>query len=405
MLDDLFPMTTPQQERARQLRTTSLQPTPTAPAPKRVDPFGLQKRASEAAEAASGILDAEPDLGAWKDYARQRSDQGGRQLLLALAAQQAGREFQPIAAHYLKQATAARDPLQVGKAGMITPEGEFIADPYFQREKRAEMLLKRADTLDKLAVSAQTAQERAEAAAEARRAREQHQEMMLSLRQQGLDLQRQGLALRGDAADRAARERGERQDDRERQGNERRIDSMRKEFQARMSKVQDGATFANDVVRALSQPDIARNAPAQVALVMQFGKMLDPDSVVREAEQRMIANARGVADSLMQLIPQIQSGVFLTPTQLAQMRDVANQYVMGSNTRVDDLKSLYVDLAERNNLRPEDVVLGFRRGAAPQPPDGAVRERGAPRPAVQTPPSAATAGPPPGAVREKGAPR
>lgn len=404
MLDisDIFPMTTPEEERRRLLRvgSTSLPPGAATPPPAAggYDVAGLRRRADDAYQRAIEGLDATPDLGPWKQYAQQRSQQGGRQLLLALAAQQAGKEFQPLASQFLQKAMAARDPVQVGKAGMITGDGEFVADPYYQREKQAEMFLKRAEALEKAAVSAQTAEESAKARAEAQRAREDYQRTMAGFREQSLEIQRQGLAMRGEAADRSARDRADREDDRRRQGDERRIDSIRKEFNARMQKVQDGASFANDVVRALADPGIVRNAPAQVALVMQFGKMLDPDSVVREAEQRMIANARGLADSLTQMIPKLQTGAFLTPQQLEQMRQVANQYVMGSRTRGDDLKALYVDLAQRNGLRPEDVVLGHRAGGAVAAPEGAVRERGAPAP-VQTPSPAG--GPPPGAVREK----
>jgi len=398
LLAGLFPLTSPAQARARALRTTSLVPDAqrTPPPPDRLDPFGIQKRAAEAAERATRELDAEPDISPWQDYAKRRSQEGGQQLMLALAAQQAGKEFQPLAGHFLKQALSARDPLQVGKAGMITGEGEFIADPYYQREKRAELLLKRADTLDKLAVTSQTAQERAQAAEAAQRAREEAQRSQQALREQGLQLQREGMALRGSIAGQAASDRAEREAQRRsetqeraevraREQNERRIDSIRREYQTRLAKVQDGAGFANAVMQTLAMPDIAKNAPAQISLVMQFGKMLDPDSVVREAEQQMIANARGWFDSLGITPEKIMSGVFLTPQQLRQMQQVAAEYARASTTRVDDLRGQYAELAQRNNLRVEDIVLGSRAAA----PAGAVREKRYPVPGGE------------GAVREK----
>lgn len=397
LLAHLFPRTTPQAQRARALRTTSLVPDQqrTPPASERIDPFGIQQRAMEASSQASKILDSEPDVTPWQDYAKRRSQDGSQQLLLALAAQQAGKEFQPMAGMFLKQAMSAREPLNVGKAGMITGEGEFIADPFYQREKQAEILLKRADTLDKLAVSAQTAQERAQAAEEARRAREQYQQMMFGFREQSLGLQRDSLALRGDLARGRAEDAAERENERRRErlereerltreANERRIDGIRREYNARLQKVQDGAGFANSVMQTLAMPDIAKNAPAQISLVMQFGKMLDPDSVVREAEQRMIADARGWFDSLGMTPDRIMSGVFLTPQQLAQMQRVAAEYARATNSRVDDLKGLYADLAQRNNLRVEDVVLGYRPGgAAPAAPAGRVREKGSATGAVR----------------------
>lgn len=434
LLAGLFPLTAPPMARARALRTTSLVPdqqrTP-PPKPGKIDPFGLQQRALEASQKAAEVLDAEPDVTPWQDYAKRRSEEGGQQLLLALAAQQAGKEFQPMAGLFLKQAMSAREPINVGKAGMITGEGQFIADPYYQREKQAEILLRRADTLDKLAVSAQTAQERAEAAAEARRARDDYQRMVLGLREQGLAIQREGMELRRGLAGQAAADRADREDRRREDGDAKRADAIRREYNARLAKVQDGAGFANSVMQTLAMPDITKNAPAQISLVMQFGKMLDPDSVVREAEQQMIANARGWFDSLGMTPEKIMSGVFLTPQQLAQMRQVAAEYARASGQRVDDLKTQYADLAQRNALRVEDVVLGYRPGSAVAPPAGAVREKGSPRPSAAPPaaPRPSPGGmpapqpgvapvtaptvpanqfmltPPPGAVREKGAPR
>ena len=158
------------------------------------DIAGLRQRADDAYSEGMKRLDAEPDIAQWQEYAKKRSAEGGQHLMLALAAQQAGKEFEPIGGMYLKQAMAARDPMQVGKAGMITGEGEFIADPFYQREKQADMLLKRSEYFAKLAETAQTQQERAQAAELARQS-------MAEYRRDALGVQRESNQIRRDGQD------------------------------------------------------------------------------------------------------------------------------------------------------------------------------------------------------------
>jgi hypothetical protein len=108
-----------------------------------IEAYGNTER--EAIEEANRLRGRNADYSKWQDYAKQRSQAGGQHLMLALAAQQAGKEFAPISAHYLKQAMAAQDPIQAGKAGMITAEGEFIADPNYGLERDISSAEKRAE--------------------------------------------------------------------------------------------------------------------------------------------------------------------------------------------------------------------------------------------------------------------
>lgn len=118
----------------------------------------------------------------------------------------------------------------------------------------------------------------------------------------------------------------------------------------------------------LTDPTIAKDPTKQVSLIFSFGKMLDPDSVVRESEYALIANAKGLFDRLQQIVPQIQSGARLTPQQLQSMQQVATNLLQGSTTRLQDLDNYYSDLATRRKLNPADVLPSYSRsggGSAP----------------------------------------
>lgn len=176
----------------------------------------------------SDLMDQEPDMAPMQAYAKQRGQQGNAAMLNALAAQYAGESFEPIQAQYLKRASASKDPLKMG-SGYLTPEGQYLKDPEAAQSKKAEFLLNQAKAYETLAQNAQTAQERAEATRLQNEATNQLREMMMQsnaqmrqqglniqqqnalntrlqneanneMRLQGLDIQRQGLAIRRDAA-------------------------------------------------------------------------------------------------------------------------------------------------------------------------------------------------------------
>jgi hypothetical protein len=90
------------------------------------------------------LFDEEPDVSGLQEYARQRSKEGNSAGLNALAAQFAGKSFEPMQAHFLKQALAAQEPLKVGNSGYITSKGEFVRDPLARNDRRADSLLRTA---------------------------------------------------------------------------------------------------------------------------------------------------------------------------------------------------------------------------------------------------------------------
>ena len=143
-----------------------------------------------------------------------------------------------------------------------------------------------------------------------------------------------------------------------------RATNLRNELTKRSDKIQEGTRHAETVLTLLTDPTIAQDPTKQVSLVFAFGKMLDPESVVRESEYALIAQARGMFESLLQKPDQIMTGARLAPNQLASMRQIAQQLFAGSTQRRNDLMEYYRGIAQRNNIPVEDV-LPMGASAAP----------------------------------------
>lgn len=346
-------------------------------------PSSIQRyrnRAAELYKQGSDLYGQEPDMSQFEDFARQRSEGGNAAMLNALAAQFAGEGFSPVQAQFLKKAAAAQEPMKLG-SGVLTAEGKYLKDPIATQDKRGEFLLQQARAFETLAQGAETAQERANAARLAQEARDQHQQMMASIAQQNADTnarrredaQSNAAVMQGLARDRqetyrmiAAMSQSGRAD--------KQADTLRGEYVKRAEKVREGTGHAQNVMQMLSDPSTAKDPTKQVALIFSFGKMLDPDSVVRESEYALIANARGVFDSLQQMIPRIQSGARLSPQQLQSMQQVATNMLQGSTDRIQALDQYYADLARRRKLNVEDVLPSYKEGRRDQssPPTPAV---------------------------------
>lgn len=296
------------------------------------------KYGQEAADAEA----AEPDLTAAQEYMRKRGEGGDMAMLNALAAQFAGERFQPVQAQFLKRASEARDPLKIG-TGMLTPDGQYVRDTVADAQRKAASKARQAQVYEQMATGLETAEQRRQDALERSRQADEFKRL-------GLDLQQQGLQLRRDIA--ASKP----QDDSKKFRVE---DNLRSEFLKRADKIREGTSHAQNVVTLLSDPKIKNDPTKQVSLVFSFGKMLDPESVVRESEYALIANARGLFDSLQQMIPQLQTGAKLTPAQLQSMQGIAQQMLGGAGTRIDALSQYYDNLAKRRGVDPENVLPSY----------------------------------------------
>lgn len=151
-----------------------------------------RSKAADLYKQGSDLYDKEPDFSQIQQFAKQRGQQGDSAMLNALAAQFAGESFAPVQEQYLKKAAAARDPMKMG-SGIITAEGEYLKDPEASQNKKAEFLLQQAKAYETMAANADTARERIAA-------QRAQNEIQNQLRMMGLQLQQQGLAMRGENA-------------------------------------------------------------------------------------------------------------------------------------------------------------------------------------------------------------
>lgn len=120
----------------------------------------LRSRAGDLYKQGSDLYNSDPDMTQLQEFAKQRGQQGDRSMLTALAAQFAGEGYAPVQEQMLKKAAASSEPMKFG-AGMLTPEGRYIKDPFAAQEKKAEFLLSQAKMYEQLATTAQTAKEKA----------------------------------------------------------------------------------------------------------------------------------------------------------------------------------------------------------------------------------------------------
>ena len=144
-------------------------------------------------QAEQGTLQAErekayqpPDYSKMEEYGRQRGQQGGQHLLMALMAQEAGKDFQPMQAQFLKQAAEYQQPLKM-TGGQLT-DGGFQADPGYAQElgvKRIEAKI--AQNENKLAQNL-TAQERTKTETENRALRREQMAATNAIAQGNLDI-------------------------------------------------------------------------------------------------------------------------------------------------------------------------------------------------------------------------
>jgi len=123
-----------------------------------------------------------PDLGPAKAEYEKRAASGGHALALALAAQEAGDEFRPIQAHYLKQAAAAKEPMRV-HGGTLTETG-FIEDPGYAQELKLKQINAQIAANDRIIASNATAEAKREAERRSADLKRELQQNQLALQSQ-----------------------------------------------------------------------------------------------------------------------------------------------------------------------------------------------------------------------------
>lgn len=104
---------------------------------------------------------------------------------------------------------------------------------------------------------------------------------------------------------------------------------------------------------------------ADMSLIFQFMKMLDPGSTVREGEYASAEQTRGLPDTVAALYNKALTGETLTPQQRDEFRGQARNLYERAASDNKSVGDQYRSLAEQNKLDPNQVVLPYGGAMAP----------------------------------------
>jgi len=307
---------------------------PTASAP--VDGLGeqyqhllaAQQEAAKAQEAAY----APPDYSKMEEYGRQRGQQGGQHLLMALMAQEAGKDFAPMQAQFLKQAAEYQQPMKV-TGGQLTDQG-FQADPGYAHDLKVKQADARAATIDKALQGNLSLQERDRL--EKMRLDAATEMKQLTLGMMGSNRQFQQDMGRGREEDRLASH----------------LDTQIKPYQGLIDKANHVQSIIEDAARTgrkLTQPE-------QSAIIDTYGQSINPGGMVRNEMYKRFSTFGGLMDRVQNYTQNIQAGSTISPQVAADMSAVIKGIAEESRNQIEGRVGQTQSIAGRRGLNPENVV-------------------------------------------------
>lgn len=135
------------------------------------------------------------------------------------------------------------------------------------------------------------------------------------------------------------------------------IQSLRKEVQNLPSY--KNMAQALPIYQSMAETAGRNSKASDLNLVYGLGKIMDPNSVVREGEMVMVQNTRSLPDWLQGTINAVNGGATLTPeTREAIMREAYGR-VKGYQEAYGLDASQYQGIVGRNNMNPADVLPDF----------------------------------------------
>lgn len=331
--------------------------------PGRALPSALRARLGKVQSQLDELDSQEVDTSALQAFARQQGESGQTAMLNALAAQYAGENFQPVQAQFLKRAAAAAEPMKIG-GGMMTPQGQFIKDPFAQRDQRRTALERQALGLERMAGEEERAAERAAEVVRQfneRRADQQRRDAdAAEVRRLGLGIQQQGLDLRRDLANNRPEDPSK---------TWRAEDNLRGDFDKLTKDLRDELNATSKITQIVSAtpPGQKPDAITQQSLVILLNKFLDPGSVVREGEFDRVVKAQGLLGQAANLKDRILLGQPLDANTIKQINGLANLYTQAANQKIQGIATNYSDIARKRNLDVSSVISDprYRGGGAP----------------------------------------
>ena len=99
------------------------------------------------------------DTSALEAMGRRRQQAASQNLLLALAAQEAGSDFKPLSAHFARQAAESSGSMKTA-GGWIDETGQYVADPEHDRTRRLQIAQNALADIDRRIANAKTQAEK-----------------------------------------------------------------------------------------------------------------------------------------------------------------------------------------------------------------------------------------------------
>lgn len=93
-------------------------------------------------------------------------------------------------------------------------------------------------------------------------------------------------------------------------------------------------------------------------MIYALGKVLDPNSVVREGELEMAANTGSLGQKIAGLYKSVNSGGKLPPAVKQDLLRQIESRTYSQRQQYESAKSKYTDIAKKNKLDPNDLFIG-----------------------------------------------
>lgn len=121
---------------------------------------------------------------------------------------------------------------------------------------------------------------------------------------------------------------------------------------------QNFATMVESLNHAMAAKDETSKAAADQALVTAYNKMLDPTSVVREAEYDRTGDAQAITDKFRGLVEKIQQGgAGLTDENRKDAVKMAQRVMGAVQKKYQSTRKYYKDIAERFGM-DSSIIIG-----------------------------------------------
>jgi hypothetical protein len=218
------------------------------------------------------------------------------------------------------------------------------------REQSLQINLARLqEQRDARMTQAQTAQERIQAQRE--------------YQQQVLELRREGMADRQSRASTAASERTERETRAKEEKVFNNVQSIRKEFNS-LPEVKNYRTTVPIIQSIAKSKD---TAAGDLDFIYAVGKVLDPDSVVREGEMALVIKSGSPLERIKGEINSVMGGGRLTPKTRSNLTQMLQSRVGEIKRGYEAAETMYRRNAERMGLPTNEIFMDFGATNLPQP--------------------------------------